>query len=101
MNSKGGRPPANQADFKSFISESGDALLKSADVGTVDELFVSPRDNQPYLIAYGSEAAKLISQGGVVIYERNGKDGRRLVGNRGGFVNELDEAEFRKLVPAP
>ncbi len=101
MNLKGGRPPANEADFKAFISESGDAPLKSAGVGTVEELFVSPRDNELYVIAYGSEAAKRISQGGAVIYERNGKDGRRLVGNRGGFVDELDEAEFRRLVPAP
>jgi hypothetical protein len=101
MNLKGARPPANEADFKAFISESGDALLKSAEVGTVDELFVSPRDNEPYVIAYGSEAAKMLSRGGVVIYERSGKDGRRLVGNRGGFVNELDDAEFRRLVPAP
>jgi len=98
MNSQGGRPPADEAEFKEFVTKSGEELIKSAGVNAVDELFVSPRDNEPYVVLYGNEAARLINQG-IVMHERTGVGGRRLVGYRGGFVNELDDAEFRKLVP--
>jgi hypothetical protein len=98
MNRNAGRPPASEAEFKRSVAENGAALLDSLGV-TVDELFISPRDNQPYVILYGNEAAKLISRG-IVTHEQTGVDGRRLVGYRGGYVNEVDEVEFRKLVPA-
>ena len=98
MNRHADRPPASEAEFKQFIAEGGDAVLKAAGVSTLEELFVSPRDNQPYVILYGNDAARLISRG-IVVYERNGNGGRRLVGYRMGFVNEVDDAEFRKLVP--
>jgi hypothetical protein len=98
MNRNAGRPPASDAEFKKYVADNGGPLLES--VGTsAEQLFVSPRDNEPYVILYGSEAAKLLRHG-IVVHERSGVDGRRLVGYRGGFVNEVDEAEFRKLVPA-
>jgi hypothetical protein len=99
MNRSAGRRPASQQEFKSYIAERGEQLLKSAGMSSVEELFVSPRDNEPYVILYGSEDPRLTSSG-IVIYERTGMGGRRLVGYRMGFVNEVDEAEFRKLVPA-
>jgi hypothetical protein len=98
MNRNGDRPPASEAEFKRFVAERGQPLFESAGVSAADELFVSPRDNEPYVILYGHEAAKLISRG-IVIHERTGVGGRRLVGNRGGSVEEVDEAQFRKLVP--
>jgi hypothetical protein len=98
MNSHGRVPPASEAEFKQYIAETDDRVLGAAGVSTVDELFVSPRDNEPYVVLYGREAAKLISRG-IVAHERKGKDGRRLVGYRMGFVNEVEESEFRKLVP--
>jgi|tagenome__1003787_1003787.scaffolds.fasta_scaffold19977232_1 hypothetical protein len=100
MNANGGQAPANEAEFKKFVAASGDRELQAAGVSSVDELFVSPRDNQPYVIPYGSDAARLIGRG-VVAYERRGKDGHRFVGYRLGFVNEIDDAEFRSLVPSP
>ena len=95
---RNGNPPASEEEFKRFVAESGEPLLKAAEVNSVEELFVSPRDNEPYVILYGTEAAKLINRG-IVMHERTGVGGRRLVGFRMGFVKELDEAEFRKLVP--
>jgi hypothetical protein len=98
LNRNGGRPPASEEEFKRYVAESGEPLFKSAGVNEADELFISPRDNQPYVIPYGSDAARLISKG-IVTYERTGVGGRRLVGYRGGAVEQLDETEFRKLVP--
>jgi hypothetical protein len=99
MNRNGG-PPPNEAVFKSFAKERGEPLVKLAGVSSVDELFVSSRDNEPYVILYGKEAAKLINRG-ILVHERTGVGGHRLVGYRGGSVEALDEAAFRKLVPAP
>jgi hypothetical protein len=99
MNRHAGRPPATESEFKQYVAERGEPLFKAAGVSTADELFVSPRDNQPYVILYGNEAAKLISRG-IVVHERTGVGGRRLIGYRIGSVEELDDAEFRKLVPA-
>jgi hypothetical protein len=94
-----GNPPPNEAEFKRYIADRGEPLLKSLGI-TADELFTSPRDNQPHVVLYGSEAGKLLNQG-VVTYERTGLGGQRLVGYRGGSVNEVDESEFRRLVPGP
>jgi hypothetical protein len=47
---------------------------------------------------YGSAAARLLDRG-ILMHERTGKEGRRLVGYRMGFVEQVDEAEFRKIVP--
>jgi hypothetical protein len=99
LNRNSGRPPANEEEFKRYVAERGEPLFNAAGVSSADELFVSPRDNEPYVILYGSDAAKLISKG-IVAYERTGVDGRRLVGQRTGSVEELDEAAFRQLVPA-
>jgi hypothetical protein len=75
-------------------------FLEDAGVGAADELFVSPRDNQPYVVYYGNDAAKMLDRG-QLIHERNGVNGRRLVGHRLGYVREVDEAEFRELFPGP
>lgn len=100
LNRNADRPPASEVEFKRYIAERGDPVLKLADVSTVDELFVSPRDNEPYVLLYGNDAAKLIRRG-VVTHEKTGVDGRRLVGHRMGFVDELDDAEFRTLLGGP
>jgi hypothetical protein len=97
MNRHGGAP-ASESEFKRYITETGKPFLESQGIA-VDELFVSPRDNQPHVVLYGTEAAKLLNQG-VVTYERTGVDGTRLVGYRAGSVNEVDEIEFRKLIPS-
>lgn len=100
LNRNADRPPANEGELKQYIAERGDPVLKLAGVSTVDELFVSPRDNEPHVVLYGNEAAKLIRRG-VVTHEKTGVNGRRLVGHRMGFVDELDDAEFRTLLGTP
>jgi hypothetical protein len=94
-----GQPPASEAEFKRYLAEHGEAMLESEGVTSPEELFLSPRDNEPYVLLYGKDAAKLMRQG-IVVHERTGVGGQRLVGYRGGFVNVVGEAEFRRLVPA-
>lgn len=66
----------------------------------MDELLVSPSDGQPFVVRYGKAAAPLVSRG-VIAYEQTGKDGKRFVGYRLGYVEAVDEEKFRTVVPKP
>lgn len=92
------RPPASREEFKKILQQAGDSALQRAGVKTVDELFVSPRDSQPLVIKYGKDASKLLERG-VVAYEQTGVAGRRLVAFDLGSVKEVDENEFKELLP--
>ena len=92
------RAPADEQEFKTILKQAGDAALKRAGVGTVEQLLVSPRDSQPFVIKYGKDAGRLLERG-VVAYEKTGVAGRRLVGFDLGFVKEVDEKEFKELLP--
>lgn len=91
------RPPADEAEFKTILSQGGDAALRRAGVRTVDELLVSPRDSQPFVIGYGRDASRLLDRG-IVAHERTGVGGRRLVGYSLGYVDEVDGAELDSSV---
>jgi hypothetical protein len=88
-----GRSPANEQEFKAAIGKM-DISLEAMKVGSIDELFVSERDGQPFVIVYGQ------SPQGVVAYEQTGVDGKRQVGFKLGNIEDVDEARFRELVPS-
>jgi hypothetical protein len=96
MNAHQGTAPPSEEAFKQFVAERAEAASASAGANTVDALFVSPRDHQPYVVLYGAD----VGPEGVVAYERSGVDGRRFVAYRAGFAREVDQAELRKIVPA-
>lgn len=91
------QPPANEEEFKAALQKSGDGILKRAGVKTVDQLFISPRDSQPFVISYGKDARRLLERG-IVAYERTGTSGRRLVGFDLGYVEDVDEQTFKRLL---
>jgi len=96
-----GRPPKSEEAFKQYIAgmDAGvrDRLLAGAGVSSTDELFISERDGQPYVIIYGKPARKMDS--GVVAYEQQGVNGLRYVGRRVGAGEEVDEQQFNTMVP--
>lgn len=92
------RAPADEAEFKTILKQAGDGALKRAGVATVDQLLVSPRDSQPFVIRYGKDAGRFLERG-VVAHEKTGVAGRRLVGFDLGYVKEVDEEEFKQLLP--
>jgi hypothetical protein len=65
----------------------------------MDDLFVSPHDGERYVVLYGP--APKTGDASVVAYEKTGVDGKRQVGFLLGNIQEVDEAEFKKLVPNP
>jgi hypothetical protein len=93
-----GRLPANEKEFKRFIVEKGTHLLERAGVASVDELFISERDGQPFVVIYGKYPPGMASK--IVAYEQDGVVGKRQVGYSAGAVELIDEMYFRELVPA-
>jgi hypothetical protein len=93
-----GQSPKDEKEFKAFVQTMLPYLpSKPTDV---DSLFVSPRDNQPYVVRYGASSAVSGSgQAPVVAYEQQGVDGNRFIATILGAVEEVDEARFRELVP--
>ena len=94
-----GHPPKTEKELRDYIASEGTATLESFKVASADELLVSPRDNQLYVIVYGKPDPKMAP--GVIVYEQTGQDGVRKVGFNLGYVEEANETRFRELVPNP
>ena len=88
-----GQLPRDEATLKAYGKNLSPQLLEVMGIKDVDAAFASPRDSQPYTIAYGTSK----SMGVVIAHERTGVDGTRLVATREGAAQEVEEAEFRKL----
>lgn len=87
-----GRPPKNEAALRKFVEANMATFEASFGVTSVDDLFTSPRDNEPYVVTYGKQAK-------IVAYEKNGLDGMRYIADDLGIVEEVDEATFAERVP--
>lgn len=87
--------PESEAEFRAYLKALPPTQLKAWKISDVDQAFISERDNEPYVIQYGKQAAssRLIGS------ERNGKDGKRMVAHSTGQVELADEAQLQKLAP--
>lgn len=90
----GNATPFDAAQFRSFVESRPDKLAEYR-VGSVDDLFTSPRDGQPVRIVCGVKQP-VVDDGGyaVAAYEATGVGGSRLVANMRGAVREMTAAEF-------
>ena len=94
-----GRPPPNEIEFKVFVKEN-QALITGLNVADADALFISSRDNKPYVVIYDVPTGPPgPGMQPVVIYEQEGVNGMRYVASSLGAVEEVDEAKFREYVP--
>ena len=55
MQEHNGAPPKDEAEFKSFLAKYAAKRLKPYNVDSVDELLISPRDEQPFVVVYGKK----------------------------------------------
>lgn len=94
---RGGRGPKDEADLKKFMAARG------MDEAAISAAFVSPRDNQPYVIRYGGTFGMPDPSSNqpwpVVAYEATGVDGSRQIAFFSGGVEVLTEEELRARVP--
>ena len=97
-----GKPPPGEPEFKAFLKETvnADKLQAEFQITDIEKLFLSTRDNKPYVVYYGTMPGGQGPGGApVVAHEKEGVKGKRFVASALGAVAEVDEAEFRKMVP--
>jgi hypothetical protein len=91
-NRSGDRPPTEEK-FKKYLDELPQSRLAADQISDVQQLFVSPRDHEPFVIDYE------IPLGGHVaaIWERHGVGGRRYVIFVDNALEEADEKRSEEL----
>jgi hypothetical protein len=94
-----GKAPANAAELKAWAKKLSSQELAKKGIDNGDDVFISPRDGQEYQIAPAPKGAQVT--GGppaVVVYEKNGVNGMRLVAGGMGEVYEMDEEKFNQVI---
>lgn len=92
IKSNRGRAPKSEKQFRAWIEKQGDDELVILGVDSIDDIFISTRDNEPYVVVYGKSER-------VVAYEAVGVDGQRYIADNVGSIELVDEARFNELVP--
>jgi hypothetical protein len=98
QNYKGGRGPATETEFREFISTFDVSKLDMMGIkpNELDGLFRSERDNKPFNIRYNVGGGRGTVD--AVIFEVEGKDGRKQVAYTGDSkVEDLDDASYQAL----
>ena len=87
-----GQSPGTEKELKDFIQKNDNSV-------NLDELFVSPRDKEPYVVRYkiGMAAPGAVA---VTAHEKTGVGGNKMVSLATGEVRTVDEAELQKLLGA-
>ena len=104
-----GPPPANEAEFKTYLNELSSEELAEFGITDSASLLISSRDKKPYVVLYGKGGGAAGIPGGpgggsesdaVIAYEEEGVGGTRFVATSSlGAIEEADEARFKELVP--
>jgi hypothetical protein len=100
--SQQGRGPATEAEFRRFVREAPAVVLSSNRVeltGSRDDLFVSDRDQRPFVICYGVNIQGMsATKAPLVAYEKEGKNGKHLVAYANMQVDEVDGPRLQELL---
>lgn len=88
-----GIPPANEGEFKRYILAQGLGHFADFGITTIDDLFISPRDGQPYMVVYGGRELP-----DVLAYEQIGSETGRWIVSSMALVAEVDEATFDQMI---
>lgn len=90
--------PKDEQDFRQFVQGiSADKLQRiGVDPTSIDGVFVSERDAQPFKIRYRVKGSIMGTQEPVV-FESQGVDGKRMVGFLNMTQREVDAAEYDQL----
>jgi hypothetical protein len=98
--SRGVLPPSEES-FRKFLAMDQIAEeVKGTGITNIDDLFVSPRDKQKYIVHYKTRPNNPgLNNDPVFAYEAVGVDGKRFVATLVGTVEELDPEQFKAAVP--
>lgn len=92
QSANGYKGPKDEAEFKEFLKTTKVAEVRlqrmGIDQNTIEDIFISERDGEPFKIRYGINGNK----NNAIVFESVGVDGKRLVGLSP--VLELDKSEY-------
>ena len=90
ISKNGGKSPVNEKELKDFIQKNDSSV-------NLDELFVSPRDKESYVVFYGARQSTPGAKT-VTVHEKAGVNGKKMVGLATGQVETVDETELKQLL---
>ena len=88
-----GQPPKDEQEFRKFLDDNLKTTIRQMGLDTVETTLLSPRDNTPLTITYGTEDRDSLDR--IIAYEQNGIDGTRAIVTARGSVEFLQENEFQ------
>jgi hypothetical protein len=99
--------PKNEADLKDFAQHRMAAKkieMMGIDLGNLDAILISERDNKPFKVRYG--IALPFRSVTPVVFEQDGVGGQKQVAFNNGQVQEVNDTEYQRLwgeksAPAP
>lgn len=92
------RGPRDKAELMAFLSSLKSTKLEAigVDPGSIDSVFVSGRDGEPFKVRYGVPG-HIMGSNAPVVFEATGVDGKRMVGFLNMTTREVDDAEYERL----
>lgn len=90
--------PKDAATLRDFVQKAPPANLRmmGVDPAKFEELLVSPRDGKPLRVRWGVAIGPMEEQ--AVVFESEGRDGRRLVVFTSSTAEEVDAARYDELL---
>jgi hypothetical protein len=101
--SRTGKGPATEGEFKKHLRTLPDHVLNAngCDPNKIDEVFVSPRDQEPFVVRYGIKITRISgTEAPLVAHEKSARNGKLLVAFANGKVEHVDEARLQELKAA-
>jgi len=97
-----GHGPADEQVLKKHMRTVPGFVLEmnGLDPKDIDSGFVSLRDGEPFVIRWGVGISISKENTPVLVHEKTGKHGKRLVAFANGKVEAVDEARFQELTAA-
>jgi hypothetical protein len=100
---KNGGGPANEETLKKYL-RSVDAIqleMSGIDPKAIDSVFVSERDQQPFVVLYGQSITRISGDSKQPLaYEKTGVGGKHLIAYASAKVDHVDEAKLKELLEA-
>ncbi len=87
-----GAGPKNENDLKAFIKKRATHLTDEQ----IAAMFVSPRDQKPYVVAYNVRMGPMPAEAPFVAYEQTGVEGKQYAADLLGGVQEVEAAEVQR-----
>jgi hypothetical protein len=90
--------PKDEQDFRQFVQGISSEKLQriGVDAASIDSIFVSERDGQPFKIRYRVKG-NIRGSNEPVVFESQGADGKRIVGFLDMTQREVDAVEYDQL----